>query len=299
MPAPHPRLGEALDDLLRRYDRTWLDSDPLRWPRLHANPEDREVAAVVAALLAYGRVTSIQSAVGGALAALGPRPARTLLRRRRGDLARRLAGWRHRWTDGSDLAWLLEGVARIRHEHGSLGSFVGASARDPDRLRSGLAAWHRAAREVDPTDDPRRRRARAFLLPDPLGGSAAKRLLLLARWCVRPDDGLDLGLWTGLGLSPRDLVLPLDTHLFRLAQLLGLTRRRSADARTADEITRALAQVRPEDPTAYDFALVRPGILGRCRYRFVAPICGACPLASVCSAPRRARIPPVPAAATT
>jgi uncharacterized protein (TIGR02757 family) len=277
-----PELALALERIAERYDRTWLDSDPLRWPRRYAGAADREVAAVVASSLAYGRVAHIQDSIGRTLAALGPSPAATLAATARREVARRLRRVRHRWTSGSDVAWLLHAVARAQAAHGGVGAIVLRSAEGPEPLREGLAAWHRFAHEGPPARDLRRRRARAFLIPDPRGGAACQRLLLLARWCLRPDDGLDLGLWAGGALAPRDLVVPLDVHMHRIARLLRLTRRRTTDWRAAEEVTSALRRFAPDDPVRFDFALVRPGIVGRCRYRHDAEVCGACDLRRVC-----------------
>lgn len=278
-------LAACLESLVRRYDRRWIDTDPLRFPRAYDDAGDREVAAVVASVLAYGRVASILASVAGALAALGPHPAATLADRRPGELGRRLRRFRHRWTDGSDLAWLLEGVARAREEGGTLGALVAAEGGGAEPLRAGLARWHDAARRVGGVAGAARARARAFLLPDPHSGAACKRLLLLARWCVRPDDGLDLGLWRGL--APRDLLVPLDVHAHRVARLLGLTRRRAPDWRAAVEVTDGLRALDPDDPVRFDFALVRPGIVGRCRYRLDAAVCGPCDLRPACRVGRR------------
>jgi uncharacterized protein (TIGR02757 family) len=290
-------LGEVLERLARRYDRRWLDSDPLRWPRRFADPRDREVVAVVAALLAYGRVASIHRAVAEALRRLPARPSDALTAAGRRDLPGRLEGFRHRFTAGADLAWLLEGVARAAEEAGSLGAYVEAHARGPEPLRAGLAAWRRLAEGVPADPSPARRRARAFLLADPASGAACKRTLLLARWCVRPDDGLDLGLWGGGGaLGPAHLLLPLDTHVHRVVLDLGLTRRPRPDWAAAVEATAGLARFDPLDPVRFDFALARPGIVGRCRHRHVPEVCGACDLAPCCrhGAPRgRPRAPPL------
>jgi hypothetical protein len=114
VPGPHPDLRARLDDLGARFDRRWLASDPLRWPRTFADAADREVVAVVAALLAYGRVASIHAAVRAVLDRLGPRPADALAPSGRAGLASALDGVRHRFTAGVDLAWLLAGVARAR-----------------------------------------------------------------------------------------------------------------------------------------------------------------------------------------
>jgi hypothetical protein len=162
---------------------------------------------------------------------------------------------------------------------------AGASGAEP--LRAGLAAWRDFAFEAPGPPSAARRRAREFLLPDPRRGGACKRLLMLARWCVRPDDGLDLGLWSGGALAAKDLVIPLDVHVFRIARQVGLTARGTPDWKAAVEVTRSLRAFDPDDPVRFDFALARPGILGRCLYRRVEEVCAACDLRPACSVGRR------------
>jgi uncharacterized protein (TIGR02757 family) len=87
---------------------------------------------------------------------------------------------------------------------------------------------------------------------------------MLARWLVRPADGIDLGLWARHGLRPRDLLVPLDVHAHRHALAAGWTRRRTADWRAAVEVTERLREHDPDDPVRFDFALVRPGIVRSC-----------------------------------
>ncbi len=84
-----------------------------------------------------------------------------------------------------------------------------------------------------------------------------KRLLMLARWMVR-RGAVDLGLWHGA--DPAKLIIPLDTHIHRIALRFRWTLRRSADMRTALEVTEALRAFSPQDPTRYDFPLTRLGI---------------------------------------
>ena len=123
-------------------------------------------------------------------------------------------------------------------------------------------------------------RERNFLFPDPRKGSACKRHNLFLRWMVRGGDGVDLGLWTAL--SPRDLVVPLDTHMIRMGRRLGLTRRATPGWGMAEEITAAFRAVCPEDPVRFDFALTRLGILKECTSRRRGA-CDRCPVASVCA----------------
>jgi uncharacterized protein (TIGR02757 family) len=296
-------VGPLLDALARRYDRAWLESDPLRWPRRYADARDREVVAVVAALLAYGRVASIHRSIEAVLGALPASPSAGLSPARRPALRSALRGFRHRFTSGEDLAWVLESVGAAWDARGSLGAVVSGGATGEEPLRTGLAAWRRLASATPASDDPARVRARRFLLPDPEGGGACKRTLLLARWCVRDDDGLDLGLWRGAGrLEPKHLLLPLDTHVHRIARQIGLTRRRAADWATAREVTTRLRAFDPDDPVRFDFALARPGIVGLCRHRHVPSVCGPCDLRAACAfgrppAGRGRRRAPAPTAA--
>jgi uncharacterized protein (TIGR02757 family) len=100
-------------------------------------------------------------------------------------------------------------------------------------------------------------RLEGILLPRPMKGSACKRLHLFLRWMVRKDE-VDPGVWSGL--DPTMLMIPLDTHMFRIARAFQLTRRRQADMRAVLEITDAFRAICPEDPVRYDFSLTRLGI---------------------------------------
>ena len=100
---------------------------------------------------------------------------------------------------------------------------------------------------------------------------------------VRGPDAIDFGAWRGLG--PHRLLIPVDTHIHRIARYLGLTERRQADARTAVEITTALRRLDPVDPVRFDFALAHMGISGRCPAHPVAEICATCPIERVCRLP--------------
>lgn len=90
-------------------------------------------------------------------------------------------------------------------------------------------------------------------IADAAKGSPCKRLWFFLRWMVRTDGIVDLGIWRSL--SPENLIIPLDTHVFHTARQLGLTTRRTADIRTAREITQRLRTIFPADPVLGDFAL--------------------------------------------
>lgn len=251
----HAELKRRLDTLYRHYSRPeFISPDPLECLYRYDRREDREVAGLVAALLAYGGVKQIVAGAGRALSALGDSPARFVRERGPDDIRRSLRGFRHRWTTGGDVAAVLRGVAAALRLHGSLeNSFlVGYEEDEPDILPA-LSRWVGLLRREGGEA------ARRDLLACPAMGSACKRLNLFLRWMVRCDE-VDPGLWPRV--SPSKLIVPLDLHMHRIALGLDLTRRRQADLKAAIEVTRAFASLRPEDPVRYDFALTRASMRG-------------------------------------
>lgn len=240
-----------LERLYARYhDRRFVSRDPLVAVYRYDRPADREVAGLVAALLAYGNVKAMLAGIDALLDRLGPRPADAV-----GDPAAvraATAGFRYRVTGEADIAALLVGAGVLRGRHGSLDdSFAAHVEPDDADVLPALARWRGAF--ADAAGHPL-----THLLPDAAKGSACKRLLLYLRWMVR-RDAIDTGQWTSVG--PAMLVAPVDTHLHRVAMHLGWTRRKQITLATAREVTAALRRFDPADPLRYDFALTRPGIL--------------------------------------
>jgi uncharacterized protein (TIGR02757 family) len=85
-----------------------------------------------------------------------------------------------------------------------------------------------------------------------------KKISMMRRWMVRDDGKVDLGLWKAT--DKKDLILPLDVHVYAQATALGLTERRQKDLITAREITDAFREIWPEDPCKGDFALFGYGV---------------------------------------
>ncbi|MDR2176206.1 MAG: TIGR02757 family protein [Synergistaceae bacterium] len=260
-----------LEGLYLVYNRRELvNPDPLAFLYEYDDPLDREIAGLVASCLAYGRVAQILKSVGKVLSPLGRRPHRFLLR---GRLPEGLFGdFRHRFTTGKQVRELLIRVSEVLRSHGSLEAFMKQCARDGDFLEA-LNLFSRElspSKESFPSEEAPLREGRSArgsaggfsLLAAPENGSACKRLALYLKWMVRRDE-VDPGGWTVF--SPRDLLVPTDTHMHGIALRLGLTARKQADLKTALEITRAFARFCPEDPARYDFALTRFGIRGALR----------------------------------
>jgi uncharacterized protein (TIGR02757 family) len=88
------------------------------------------------------------------------------------------------------------------------------------------------------------------------GAGALKRWMMFLRWMVRKDN-IDMGLWSDVDRA--DLIMPLDTHTFKVGQRLGLLKRKSYDLEAAIELTQTLKTFDATDPLKYDFALYRLG----------------------------------------
>jgi uncharacterized protein (TIGR02757 family) len=276
------RLRDRLELLRRRYDASYLPSDPLEFPHRFQEPVDREVVGLVASSLAYGNVKIIRRSVERVLTSLGRNPASRVTRTEAKEMLRELRGFRHRWTRARDVACLFTFAGRMIEERGSVGAFFAESYVEGDMAGS----LRRFSERAVALDHGGLYRSRAlpkdvgvrFFFPSPVTG-AAKRLNMYLRWMARPDDGVDLGLWRFI--PTRDLVIPLDTHIFRIGRHLGWTARKTPGFRTALDITRCLARFDPEDPVKYDFALSRLGILEGCPRHLRARDCELCELCTL------------------
>lgn len=272
---------DAVEAVYRRHRAGSLGSDPLQFPRRFRRPDDQEIAAFFAASLSYGNARAVCSSLERIFAWTGPRPARFVREFEPRRESSRLTGFRHRWSSAEDLVRLAVILRGILEEHGTVEALFARGVVRGSGPRVDLAAsigrFRQAALQYDeapPNEDASRPGPRYFF-PDPRT-SAAKRATMFLRWMVRKDDGLDLDLWDCL--HPRDLVAPLDTHMFLIARRLRLTRRKTPAWRTALDLTQGLRRLDPEDPVKYDFALSRLGIVEGCPRHPRSEPCELCAL---------------------
>jgi uncharacterized protein (TIGR02757 family) len=263
--------------------RERMSSDPVELPHRYSDPRDIEVAALLSACLAYGRVDLFKPKLEALLAQMGPSPAefvRTLDVR---GAAKLLDGFVYRFNVPADLAVLLLGMGKALRAHGSLEAVFVEALERAGTLKGALDGFTRALRDV-PMQEIRavlgRERGLAHLLPSPLGPGAAKRLNLFLRWMVRGPDAVDFGIWKRV--SPALLLIPLDTHIGRIAKRIGLTRRSDLGWKTAEEITQSLRLVDAADPVRFDFALCHHGMSGVCAPSPKVESCAGCALLPVC-----------------
>ncbi len=283
-PVGQTLLRARLDALVATFDISTIEPDPLQLVLRFEDPLDQEVAGLIAAAFAYGRAETIVANIGVVLARMTPSPHRYLQAFEAKEAARRFAGFAHRFHKTPELVAFLGCVAGAVGEHGCLGAlfracydeneadigpslarFVFGVRRHSRRLQSGSSAA-----------------ALRYLLTSPDDGSACKRMNLYLRWMVRRTSP-DLGLWTFV--DPAKLVVPLDTHVHRIATFLGLNERKTADWKAARALTDRLARFDRADPVRYDFALCRLGILDLCSRTRRKENCDVCLLRDACRFP--------------
>jgi len=268
-------LRERLDELVATFDASTISPDPLELVLRYDDPLDQEVAGLIAAAFAYGRAEIIVANVGSLLEKMGSSPfayVKGIGRRGWG-----LGEFTHRFHKTADLVAFLKCISAAIAKHGSLGELFRTCYDDDDSdVGPSLTRFVEALRTPYPLPAIR------YLLTSPRDGSACKRMNLYLRWMVRRTPP-DLGLWTFV--DPAKLVMPVDTHIHRIATFLGLNRRKSADWKTARALTARLKTFDAADPIRYDFALCRLGILDLCSRKRRKENCDVCLLRDVCRFP--------------
>ena len=280
-------LRVRLDALVTTFDVTTIEPDPLQLVLRYRDPLDQEVSALLAAAFAYGRADIVVANVGRVLDAMGTSPFAYIAAFDRADGEKRFAHFAHRFHKTAHLLALIERMSAAISVHGSLGALFrsGYEARDADigpSLARFVAELIAGCGLPVASLKPQERSGLEYLLSSPENGSACKRMNLFLRWMVRPTSP-DLGIWDFV--DPAKLVMPLDTHVHRIATFLGLNERKSADWKAARALTDRLARFDSADPVRYDFALCRLGILDRCSRRRRKENCDVCLLRDVCRFP--------------
>ena len=253
------QLKEVLEKLYVKYNRTELvPPDPLQFAYRYSARGDMEIAALLAATLAYGRVEQIQKTLDNLLGRMGKSPYEFVR-----DFApakrQKLLDFKYRFTPGKDICDLLELLKLVFEKNGSIEKhFLSGYNKTDENIIPALSGFcdsllnmYSARHKTAPG------RGLKYLLAGPAKNGASKRLNLFLRWMVR-DDHVDLGLWKSIDKA--QLIVPIDIHIFRVSKMLGFCRRKNISIKTAVEVTERFAQIEPDDPVKYDFALCRIGM---------------------------------------
>lgn len=246
------KLKDFLDEKVVKYNNpAFIELDPIQIPHSYTRKEDIEISGFLSAIISWGNRTSIVKNAKRMLAYMGDSPYDFILYHNDKQL-KKIDGFVHRTFNSDDLLTFIEGLKHLyKNKNGLEGIFVKYQTNE-----SLQPAIHELKKEFFTV--PHLERTRKHL-PDPMTGSAAKKINMYLRWMIRKDDrGVDFGLWKSL--SPSILSCPLDVHSGNVARKLGLLTRKLNDAKAVSELDYALRNMDKEDPVKYDFALFGLGV---------------------------------------
>ncbi len=254
-PNYYKRLYNKLEKVYAEYSQKEEVLDPILIPHRYNNELDIELIGFITAVYSFGAIPKIVATTGTIADLLGSKPLQNLLSFQSKDF-KPFYQVRYRFYTGEDLVSLLKALQKIYKKYGSLQNLFNESLSEEgvkDRLVDALAVFAKTLRESGKSSA----KGFAYMLPDPASGSACKRFMMFLRWMVRKEKP-DFGIWTII--QPKDLIIPLDTHIKRVAIELGFTLRSTPDMKMAKEITKCLTLYDREDPVKYDFSLCHMGV---------------------------------------
>lgn len=247
-------IGEFLEEKYIQYNTSnFIEDDPISIPHQYSDEKDIEIAGLFASILAWGNRKSIIKNATSLLDRMDNDPY-NFIKNHTSAEAKNFMGFKHRTYNEIDVMSFLKGLQQIYKQHDTLGNYFKLKFDQgctQDQVFSDFKS--------DFFKNPFAERSLKHL-PDPLKGSAAKRLCMYFRWMVRKDkNSVDLGIWNGL-ISPSKLHLPLDVHTGNVSRSLGILQRKQNDWKAVSEITGELRKIDPADPVKFDFALFGLGV---------------------------------------
>lgn len=255
---PEYNMKQVFDGLIKKYETAeFIVNDPVQFPHRFLDHKDIEVSAFLASCLAYGRRDKIIKSVDCIHEIMQNEPANFVQNFDYEKDKKLFDGFIHRYTAGADVALFMHVMGEVLREYKTVENlFMLDFDYSQKNVKSALTSFVEELCKLLPPG-VENIRGFNFLFPNPQKGSACKRLNMALRWLVRKGP-VDLDLWRNVPSSM--LMIPLDTHVAKLARKYALTTRRADDWKTAEEITDRLRELNPNDPAGYDFALFGMGV---------------------------------------
>lgn len=211
----------------------FIENDPVQYPHRYTRKQDIEISGLLTAIMSFGNRKQILKKADELHARMGESPYQYVLSRQwEKDFPVADRSSFYRMLSYSDFNGYFRRLKRAYSCFGSLED----------------ALWVHSGSPME--------KLCAFL--EVSARSPQKKLNMFLRWMVRKESEVDLGIWTSY--SRGDLIIPLDTHVCRVAYALHLTETETFSLKNARRITDALAEVFPDDPCLGDFALFGYGV---------------------------------------
>ena len=253
-------MDDSIKDFMNRkadeYNHpSFIISDPVCIPHAFTKKQDIEIAALFAAILAWGNRTAIIGKSKFLMQIMDNAPHDFCLHAGEREL-KRLLVFKHRTFNATDILYFVEFLRYHFTHHTSLETAFTQWMHPGDvHIEKALRGFHHYFFSLE--DAPLRTRKH---IASPEKKSTCKRLNMFLRWMVRNDNrGVDFGLWKNI--SPAQLICPIDVHVARVAKHFNMLTRSQTDWLAALELTECLRQLCADDPVKYDFALFGLGVV--------------------------------------
>ncbi len=253
-------IQNFLNALVEQYNQPeFIENDPISIPHQFSKRQDIEIIGFWVAMLAWGQRKTIINKANELIQLMDNAPYDFIRNHKENDRTTFL-NFKHRTFQPIDTLYFLEFLQQYYRQHDSLETaFAKHLSPEAENTEAALRGFHEAFFSLP--DAPQRTRKH---IATPVRKSTCKRLNMFLRWMVRRDEqGVDFGLWKKI--EPRQLLIPLDVHVDRVARRLGLLKRKQTDWLAVLELTEALRAFAPDDPVKYDFALFGMGVLEKKR----------------------------------
>lgn len=247
-------LKEFLDQKAALYNQPgFIEKDPISIPHSFSRKQDIEISGLFAAVLAWGNRTTIINNCRKLMGWMDNAPHDFILNHRDTDL-KPFVHFAHRTFNATDLLYFIAFLRHHYNSHDSLeDAFVNGKSYNEENVEQALIDFHNYFFSIEHPERTEKH------IATPARNSACKRLNMYLRWMVRRDNkGVDFGIWKKI--KPHQLICPLDVHVARVAERLGLIDNIKSNWKNALELTKQLKELNPKDPAIYDYALFGLGI---------------------------------------
>ncbi|MFC2094458.1 TIGR02757 family protein [Bacteroidota bacterium] len=253
-------LKKKLEYHYKAFNFAQIEPDPLQFPHLYKDEKDIEAMAFISSVFAYGTVAQIVNILKKIVRLMNNQPHKFIINVEKKNLKAKLEGLKHRFYNENDIRTFFLALKKVYDKHSSLKNmFLMNYSEEEPNLKSGISAFSKEMLNTAHSVNSLKELSYGvkFMFPLPEKGSACKRMHLFLRWMVRKDE-LDFGLWNEVPAGK--LIIPVDTHIAKIARRLKLTSRKVVNWKMAEEITEELKKYDPDDPVKYDFALCHIGM---------------------------------------
>jgi uncharacterized protein (TIGR02757 family) len=241
-------LKEYLDKLYFEFKNKYSSKDPV-WV-LHKLKEEKdiEITGLITSCYAYGQVDQINYFISKFLKNIDFKVYEFTSNFSQQKDKKFLKDLYYRFNSEHDLCLLIMNIKKAINDFGSLQNlFLQKYVSSQKNILPSLSYFALSLNQFTNQNSYHK-----YLIPMPENKSACKRLNLYLRWMVRKDE-IDLGIWNKV--EKAKLIMPVDTHVYRVSRKLKLVSRKSCDMKFALSLTQSLKRFDESDPVKYDFAI--------------------------------------------